>query len=38
MGRPNVIVDQSDIAASDLKRRGAVAEDPLEREDVAAIG
>jgi hypothetical protein len=38
MGSPNVVVEQSDVAASDLKRRGTVAEDPLEREDVATIG
>jgi len=38
MGSPNVVIDQPDIAASYLKRGGAMAEDPLEREDVAAIG
>lgn len=38
MGSPNVIVDQSDVAAGDLKRGGAVTEDPLEREYVAAVG
>ena len=37
MGRPNVIVDQSNIAASNLKRGRAMAKDPLEREDVAAV-
>jgi hypothetical protein len=38
MGSPNIVVDQSNVPASDLKRGGAVAEDPLKREDVAAIG
>lgn len=33
----DIVVEQTNIAAGDLKRRGAVAEDPLEREDVAAV-
>jgi hypothetical protein len=37
MRRAYVVIEQPDIAASDLKGRGAVAEDPLERKDVAAV-
>jgi hypothetical protein len=37
MRSTNVVIEQPDIAASDLKRRRTVAEDPLEGEDVAAV-
>ena len=37
MRRAYVVIEQPDIAACDLKRRGTVAEDPLEGEDVAAV-
>src|SRR5450759_2079623 len=37
MRSANVVIEQPDIAASDLKRRRTVAEDPLEGEDVAAV-
>ena len=37
MDGPDVIVEQLHVAACDLKRRRAVAEDPLEGEDVPAV-
>ena len=37
MDRPQVVVEQLDVPARDLERRRAVAEDPLEGEDVAAV-
>jgi hypothetical protein len=37
MRSANVVIEQPDIAASDLKRSRTVAEDPLEGEDVAAV-
>lgn len=37
VGSLDVVIKQSDIAAGDLKRRGAMAEDALEREHVAAV-
>jgi hypothetical protein len=33
-----VVIEQVDVATSDLKRRGAVPEDPLQREDIAPVG
>jgi hypothetical protein len=37
MDRPNVVIKQVHITTSDLKGRRAVAEDPLEGEDVPAV-
>lgn len=33
----DVVIEQSDVTASHLERRGTVSEDSLEREDVAAV-
>jgi len=33
-----IVIEQVDVATSHLKRRGAVPEDPLQREDVATVG
>ena len=37
MDGPDVIIEQLHVAACDLKRRRAVAEDPLEGENVPAV-
>ena len=37
MGSAYVVIEQPDVTACDLKRRGAVAEDSLEAERVAAV-
>jgi len=37
MGRPKIVIEQPDAAAGDLKGCRAVAEDPLQGEDVAAV-
>lgn len=37
MCRPNVVIEQPHVATGHLKGRGAVAEDPLQGEHVAAV-
>lgn len=38
MDRSQVFIKQPNVSARHLERRGAVAEDALQREDVTAVG
>ena len=38
MGLPQVLIEELNVAASDVERCRAMSENPLQTEDIAAVG